>query len=158
MLDREGDGKKTLEELGLTGEPESQEQLDSTYKWLRDLKRPDGTVVSLSKQELGVIAKTLAPAGADDLSPLVQYLMIADYIDEDEADNVSGAIAEADRYGMSREPILVWIANRIATNRKGLRTNRVAQLYDMFSHTKFTTNQTQGKKDGFINPRSPIKN
>lgn len=146
----EGDGHTKVDDL------EELETLQAVNKDLAKFQRPDGQILRLTRAQLGVIAKTLSTFSDDKISQLLQFLMIADFVDGDEADDVSAAITESDRFGLDREPILIWVANRIAANRKGIRTNRVAQLYDMFSHQKFTQTVPKGKDDYARNPRSPI--
>lgn len=136
-------------------ETETPEDIAAAFKNIQDLKRGDGVLVRMTKQQLGVIAKTLAPPeDIENFPNLIQFLMIGDYIDEDEADKVTAAFNEAKRFGMDIQNLVIWVANRLAANRKGIRNNRAAQIYDTFSHQKLTNYQPVRSKRGDINPNS----
>lgn len=149
----EGDGQGDSEEIAT--EEESQEQLQAVYKKLSDLKREDGVLVTLTKQDLSLL-KTLihAPEREDDF---IRIALICDFLDEDEANRELEAFYEAQRLGMDTNYNIAHALSRAAVNRKGGHTSsRVAMLLDTMSHQKFTTNQPRQKYGNYTNPRSPL--
>ncbi len=67
-----------------------------------------------------------------------QTLLTADYIDDEEADRVTGAISEALRYGLSLAPILDWVTNRCSVN-KAHGKSRVQVAIEGLTRTQIDT-------------------
>jgi hypothetical protein len=135
---------------------ETTEELNTAYKKLSELKGTDGVLVSLTKQDLGLLKQFVhAPDRSDDFIRIVQ---ICDFLDEDEANNELDAFYEAVRLGMSTEYNVAHALSRASINRKGSHQNsRVAAILDTMSHQKFTSNQPAGKGGGGSgNSRSPL--
>ncbi len=132
-----GNGHAETEQLEDTVQ-ESPDQLKAAYKKLDDLRRGDGQLISMSKEHLGVIAQTLHIPGSID--EYRQILIITEFLDDEEARDFVAAIWECKRYGMDIGPVIDEAIARCSVNRKGVRSNRVAQLLDAFSHTKITSN------------------
>ena len=62
---------------------ESEDQLQTAFKNLKDLKRDDGVLVSLTKQDLSLLKTMIhAPDKSDDFS---RISMICDFLDEEDA-------------------------------------------------------------------------
>lgn len=135
---------------------ESMEQLNVARLNLDKLKREDGVMVQMGKQELSLLQKMLtAPESVKDM----QVFLIADFMDEEEALDHVAAYFEAKELGMDTNFNIAFMFALCATNRKGGKSNRVAMLLDSLQHVKYTTNTNSGKKgDGYYNPRSPISN
>jgi len=145
-------GQKDVED---SGDNETLEELQKSYKRLSDLKGQDGVLVSLTKQDLSLLKQMLhAPDGGDDFIKIVQ---ICDFIDEEERNKELDAFYEAVRLGMDTKYNIAHATSCASINRKGAHNNsRVAALLDALSHTKYTSNQPKGGDRGSSNPRSPL--
>ena len=149
----DGDGHGDAEVVGT--EVETPEQVQAAYKKLADLKRDDGVLVRLGKQELGLL-KQMLHAPEENTDDFIKICMICDFLDEDEANRELDAFYEADRLGMSIKYNIAHALSRVAINRKGAHHNsRVATLGDILSHQKITSNTPSGKGN-YVNPRSPL--
>lgn len=144
-----GDGHHEPEQI-----PETKEQLEAVKLKLSKLADPDSPAIHLTKEQLGLLKSMITAPESDD--KYREALLIADFLDDEEADNFINAIWESKRYGMDIGPDLDWALARAAVNRNQPRTNRVAQIMDTLSHAKFTTYSTQKGKDGQKFSRSPI--
>lgn len=153
-----GNGAGVAERLEETaemgeGQEETQEQLQTAYLKLKNLTRPDGSLVTLSRQELGLLHKMLT---APEQFREEQVFLIADFLDEDEALDHVAAFYEAKDLGMDTSFNVAFMFALAASNRKGGKSNRVAMLLDALSHQKFTSNVKNKKGDGYVSPASPL--
>ena len=144
----DGDGHSEL------GETESQEQLDSAYKKLKDLARPDGSLVSVTKQDLSLMQWMLR-AVSEEYKEQAMWRM-CDFCDEDEALDHVAAYYEAKDLGMDTSFNVAFMFALTSANRKGQKNNLMAQLLDAMQHGKWATASSKGKGDGYKNPRSPL--
>ncbi len=156
MVDKEdrlpdGDGEGSTTELA---ETEDQGTLNAAYKKLSELRGEDGVVVSLTKQELGILKQLIhAP---ERTASLTDILLICDFLTEEEADDELEAYYEAKRLGMDMQFNIDHALSRAAVNRKGHRSSRAAMVMDAMSHQRFTSNVPKGKYDKSSNPRGPL--
>jgi hypothetical protein len=135
---------------------ETEEELSTVHKTLQQLKGADGVLVSLTKQDLGLLKQMLhsPEAAGDDFTRIV---LICDFLDDDEANNELDAFWEAKRLGMDTNYNVDHALSRAAINRRGAhRNSRVAALMDTMSHQKYTSNTPKGGGGGSQNPRSPL--
>jgi len=109
---------------------------------LDEYKRGDGSVVQMTDQQLGVMQKT-ATAPAKD-SDYRQALLLARFMNPEEADRAVNAIAFCQRYGGDMRPIIDKIIARCAV--KGAR---VEDIKDMLTHMRLTTTSSgnNGNRD-----------
>ena len=136
-------------------EAETEEQLASAYKNLKDLvgKGQDGSLVSFGKQELSLMQKILS-TGSDKYRD-EQWWRGCDFFDGDEAMDHVAAFFEAEDLGMDTRPNVAYAFSLCSANRKMSRTNLIAQLLDSMQHGKWASAQQTRRKDG-TNPRSPL--
>lgn len=146
LSDNGDKGAEALEEL-------SQEEINTHYKRLSDLKRGDGVITTFSKQQLSLMHKMLTAPEKEELN---QVLLIADFLSDEEADDELAAYFEAKRLNMDTGWNIAHMISRCAVNRKGTKTNRVAELLEAMSHLKYTTNMPGKKYDDRSNSRSPL--
>ncbi len=150
-LEVENNGHVETETLGEMTAPETPEQLNVVFKKLSELKGQDGAIVRMSKEHSGVMSRTLSvPLGDEEYR---QVLIITEFLSDDDAQDFVAVIWEDKRYGMPIGPDLDVALARCSVNRKGPRTNRVAQILEAMMHTKITTNQQQARKNS-DNPSS----
>lgn len=136
-------------------EVETQEQLDTAYKKLKDLmgKGQDGSLVTFGRQELSLMQKLLS-TGSEEYREQ-QLWRMCDFMDEDEAKDHVEAYYEAKDLGMDTSFNIAYAFALCSANRKINRTNLVAQLLDALQHGKWASNPQGKGKDG-VNPRSPL--
>lgn len=144
-IEEEGDGHHSIEELA------ENEAVKGALVHLRDFKRGDSSIATMAKSGLGVLQKlATAVLQKEEEHEYRQILLLADYLSTEEADRVSAAVAEAQRYGLSLTPILDWITNRCA-----VRGGRANLIKEVLTHQIITT-QRQGfwkNKDERIDKR-----
>ena len=154
MVDKSELNPDGHDEAEALAETETQEELQAVKKHLDELMRGDGQVVTMTKQQLSLLHKMITPPEGDD-SELMQVLAIADFMDDNEADDELAAYFEAKRLHMDTSWNIAHMLSRCAVNRKGAKTNRVGQILESLSHQKFTTNMPRYRYDN-RNSRSLI--
>ncbi len=135
-------------------EEESQEQLQEVARKLKGLTRADGSVVSMSKQELGLLQRMLQ-ANTEEYKEQAMWRM-CDFIDENEALDHVAAFYEAKELGMDTDFNVAFMFALCSANRKIAKTNLIAQLMDTMQHGQWARNQSKGKNDNGRSPRSPL--
>ena len=143
-----GDGHGDEKEI------ETQEQLQTACKKLGDLTRSDGSLVSLTKQDLSLLQWMLR-ATSEEYREQSMWRM-CDFCDEDEALDHVAAYYEAKDLGMDTSFNVAFMFALTSANRKGLRTNLMALISDTLQHGKWVSAQPKGKDHGYTNPRSPL--
>lgn len=139
---------------GDTEDLETQDELNLAYKKLSELKRGDGIITGLNKQDIGLLKQLLHTPDKD--ADFTAIVLICDFLSDEEADKELNAFYEAKRLGMDTQFNIDHALSRVAVNRKGShRTSRAALIMDTISHQKYTTN-TPGVKSNGNNPRSPL--
>ena len=133
---------------------ESQEQLQEVARKLKGLTREDGSVVSMSKQELGLLQRMLQ-ANTEKYKEQAMWRM-CDFIDENEALDHVAAYYEAKELGMDTDFNVAFMFALCSANRKIAKTNLIAQLMDTMQHGQWARNQNKGKNDNGRSPRSPL--
>lgn len=115
----------------------------------------EGTGVTASGQaRVGVLMRLLS--AVKDEKEYRQQLLTSDFIDDEEADRVAAAIAEARRYGLSLDPIIDWCAARCSVNKQGHGKSRAVLGIEGLTHSTFTTlgqrtkDKEQPQKDGAV--------
>lgn len=147
------DGHGDAEDVGVE---ESQETLNAAFKKLRDLKREDGVLVSLTKQDISLLKQMIhAPDTSDEF---IKIALICDFLDDEEANRELDAFYEAIRLGMDTKYNIAHALSRAAINRRGSHSSsRVAMLLDTLSHQKFTSNAPKARGGtGGTSSRSPL--
>lgn len=134
-------------------EVESQEQLDSAYKKLKDLSGDGTLMVTMSKQDLSLM-KQILTAASEEYKQQIMWRM-CDFIDEDEALDHVAAYYEAKDLGMDTGFNVAYMFALVSSNRKTSHTNLIAQILDALQHGKWAPNLKRGNGDGH-NPRSPL--
>ncbi|KKL77238.1 hypothetical protein LCGC14_2036900 [marine sediment metagenome] len=135
-------------------EEETQEQLDTTFKKLSNLTRADGSVVSMTKQELGLLQRILR--AADEEYKEQAMWRMCDFVDENEALDHVAAFYEAKELGMDTTFNVAFMFALCSANRKIGKTNLMAQLLDTMQHGKWAQGNVKGKGNDNRNPRSPL--
>lgn len=142
---------------GHEDEEESPEQLEAVYKKLKDLKGPDGQLVTLGKQELSVVQKILSTATEKYREE--QMWRMCDFTDDEEALDHVAAYYEARDLGMDTSFNVAYAFALCSTNRKGgFRNNLLANILDTLQHGKWASSYQKKDKYGSTKPRSPIGN
>lgn len=100
------------------------------------------------QQRGSVILKTLTAVETENYR---QLILLADLLDDEEADRVAAAITEARRYGQALDPILDWVTARCAVNKSGHGKSRVTAALEGITHSSFTVQQPQQKRGMFGN-------
>lgn len=134
-------------------EPETQEQLETAYVNLKDVARP-GAMLQFGKQELGLL-HTILRASTEEYKELAMWRM-CDFIDEDEAQDHVAAYYEAKELGMDTSFNVAFMFALCSVNRKGNRSNLIAQLTDTLQHGKWAASNTKDRSHNGVNPRSPL--
>ena len=145
-------GEVNLDPGGDDHEEEDQEQLAAVLKNLKDV-RPDGSLVSLSKQDLTLLKQVLV--ASEERKQEAMWRM-CDFADEEEALDHVAAYYEALDLGMDTSFNVAFMFALVSTNRKGYKNNLIAQLLDTLQHGKWASANVKGKHNGSGNPRSPI--
>jgi len=138
---------------------ETPEEIQVAIKNLGQLGgRQDGTLVSMSKQQLSLLQQALhSPDTGAETDSFIRLALILDFSSEEERRKVVDAYYEAVRLGMDTKWNIGDALSRCATNRPNSHhTNRLGWIGETLSHQKFTTNSSAGGKNGATNPRSPI--
>lgn len=134
-------------------EAESQEQFDTALKNLKGLTKPDGQLVSISKQDLSLL-KQILTAASEEYKEQIMWRM-CDFLDEEEALDHVAAYYEAKDLGMDTGFNVAFMFALVSANRQTTHTNLMAQLIDAVQHGKWAQTFTKGKGNGH-NPRSPL--
>ena len=134
-------------------EAETQEQLDTAFKTLKELSGGGASMVSLSKQDLSLL-KQILTAASEEYKEQIMWRM-CDFVDEDEAFNHVAAFYEAKDLGMDTSFNVAFMFALVSTNRKTTHSNLMAQMLDTVQHGKWAPNFKKGREDGH-NPRSPL--
>jgi hypothetical protein len=134
---------------------ESQEQLDAVARKLSTLSRKDGSLVSMSKQDLSLL-KQMLMAASEEYKEQVMWRM-CDFIDEDEAMDHVNAYYEAKELGMDTGQNVAYMYALCSANRNTNHSNLMSQLLSAMQYGKWTgNNNTKGKSNDNANPRSPL--
>ena len=147
-LDIKGNGHQGIEE-------ESPEQLQTAYKKLIELKRSDGSLVTLGKQELSLLQKILS-TGSEEYREQ-QFWRMCSFLDEEEALDHVAAFYEAKELGMDTGFNVAYAFALCSANRRVNMTNLLAQLMDTLQHGKWANAPQGNKKHEYTNPRSPLQ-
>lgn len=106
----------------------------------------DTNAVSVRNQaRIGVLMRLLT--AVQDEKEYRQQLLTSDFIDDEEADRVTAAINEANRYGLSLAPIMDWCACRCSVNKSGHGKSRSVLGIEGLTHSTFTTFRGDRGKD-----------
>lgn len=134
--------------------PESEEQLDGVLKRLQNIKRGDGAVVSMTKQELGLLQTILRSASESYREET--FWRIVDFMDSDEAFDHVAAFYEAKDLGMDTTFNVSLVFALCSVNHKGGHNNLYSLVMDTMQFGQHArANQPRGK-DASKNPRSPL--
>lgn len=105
-------------------------------------------IMESQQQRMSVLLRTITAIKDD--NEFRQLLLLADFLDDEEAETVAAAITEAQRYGASLGPILNYVTAKCAVNKNRHGKSRVAQVIEGLTHSTFTTvNQGQNKRGIF---------
>ena len=111
----------------------------------READASDSSTISDSnKQRMSVLLKLLT--AIQDEKEYRQQLLMADFIDDEEADRVAAALAEAKRYQLGLSPILDWVIARCAVNKDGHGKSRSVLSVEGLTHSSFSVLGGKGKK------------
>ena len=153
---------ETYEELPEVQEPgsnghqeESPEQIEAVMKKLSTLHRGDGSVVSMTRQELGLL-QTILRSATEQYKEEIFWRMV-DFMDQEEALDHVAAFYEAKELGMDTGFNVAYVFALCSVNRRGPRNNLTAMIMDtmQFGQHARSGNNTKGK-DATKNPRSPL--
>lgn len=126
--------------------PESNDPLQELESELqKELKERDrepsgdegSGILPSGQARIGVLMRLLS--AVKDEKEYRQQLLTSDFIDDEEADRVAAAIAEANRYGLSLTPIIDWCAARCSVNKHGHGKSRAVLGIEGLTHSTFTT-------------------
>lgn len=110
----------------------------------RESTESDGSgILPSGQQRAGVLMRLLS--AIKDEAEYRQQLLTSDFIDDEEADRVAAAIAEANRYGLSLGPIIDWCAARCSVNKQGHGKSRAVLGIEGLTHSTFTTMGRNGR-------------
>lgn len=142
-----------LEVSGDGHQEESQEQLTTALKHLENLTRGDGSVVTMSKAELGLL-QTILRSTTEKYKEQAMWRMVkfADY--EEALDHVA-AYYEAAELGMDTDFNVSFMFSLCSISQKGEWNNLLSQVLDALQHGKWAQ-PAKGKHNGYQNPRSPL--
>lgn len=149
-------GTRTLSDDGHGEEdqiPESQEQLEGAFKKLSELTRRDGSLVTLTKQDLSLLQQMLR--GVTEEYREQSMWRMCDFCDENEALDHVAAYYEAKDLGMDTTFNVAFMFALCSANRKGFKNNVIAVISDTLQHGKWVGTKQKGK-DGYVSPRSPL--
>lgn len=136
-------------------EAETQEQLNVAYKKLSELSRGNGSLVTMSKQELSLLQKMLS-TGTEDYRESQMWRMCS-FLDEEEALDHIAAYYEAKELGMDTTFNVSFAFALCSANRKGnFANNLMSLLTDTLQNGKWANAEKGKRKDGNYNPRSPL--
>ena len=134
-------------------EVETQEQLDSAYKKLKDLAGGGTSMVTMTKQDLSLM-KQILTAASEEYKEQIMWRM-CDFVDEDEALDHVAAYYEAKDLGMDTGFNVAFMFALVSANRKTNKSNLIAQILDAMQHGKWIPQFKKGQGNGH-NPRSPL--
>jgi len=134
-------------------EEETQEQLDTAYKKLRDLAGGGTSMVTMTKQDLSLMKQILTTT-SEEYKEQMMWRM-CDFLDEDEALNHVAAFYEAKDLGMDTGFNVAFMFALVSANRKTNKTNLISQILDTMQHSKWIPSFKKGQGNGH-NPRSPL--
>lgn len=135
-------------------EAETQEQLEAVHKRLSQLSRGNGSLVTLSKQELSLLQKMLS-TGTEEYRESQMWRMCS-FLDEEEALDHIAAYYEAKELGMDTTFNISYAFALCSANRKNnFSSNLMSLLTDTLQNGKWANAEKRNKKDD--NPRSPIQ-
>lgn len=135
-------------------EEETQEQLNTAYKNLKDLTRGDGSLVSISKQDMSLLKQILS-AATEEYKEQIMWRM-CDFVDDEEALDHVAAYYEAKDLGMDTGFNVAFMFALVSANRKSSHSNLIAQLIDAVQHGKWVSNLGKGSNNNGRSPRSPL--
>jgi len=139
-------------------EEESQEQLEASHKRLSKLLeggRGDGSLVTMSKQELSLLQKMLS-TGSEDFRE-EQLWRMCSFLDQEEALDHIAAYYEAKDLGMDTSFNVAFAFALCSANRKGnFNNNLIAMLSDTLQHGKWSNAGRIKTNDESTSPRSPL--
>lgn len=141
-------------ENGEGSDEETQEQIDGAIKKLGSLSRGDGSLVSISKQDLSLL-KQILTAATEEYKAQVMWRM-CDFVDENEALDHVAAYYEAKDLGMDTNFNVAFIFALVSSNRKTNHSNLIGQLIDAVQHGKWAQNAGKGKSSNGYSSRSPL--
>jgi len=133
---------------------ETQEQIDSALKNLKTLSRGDGSLVSISKQDLSLL-KQILTASTEEYKEQVMWRM-CDFVDENEALDHVAAFYEAKDLGMDTNFNVAFMFALVSANRKTNHSNLIGQLIDAVQHGKWAQNAGKGKSSNGFRASSPL--
>lgn len=139
---------------GEGSDEETQEQLDAAAKNLKSLTRGDGSLVSISKQDLSLL-KQILTASTEEYREQVMWRM-CDFIDGNEALDHVAAYYEAKDLGMDTNFNVAFMFALVSANRKTNHSNLIGQLIDAVQHGKWAQNAGKGKAPNGYRASSPL--
>lgn len=136
-------------------EQESQEELNAIGRRLEGLTRGDGSVVTMTKQELSLLQKMLS-TGTEEFKEQQMWRMCS-FLDQEEALDHIAAYYEAKDLGMDTGFNVAYAFALCSANRKGnFANNLLSMLTETLQHGKWATAQKVKTNDSGRNPRSPL--
>jgi len=134
-------------------EEETQEQLEAVHKRLKDLVRPDGSLVSFGKAELSLMQKILS-TGSETYREEQMWRMCR-FSDRDEALDHVAAYYEAKELGMDTSFNVAYAFAIVSVEERG-SGNLLTQILDALQHAKWAqSDQTKNRRNNG-NSRSPL--
>ncbi len=124
------------------GEVNQEELMATAQRDLYNSRREEDTsgdhsAISDSKRsQSGVLIKAMTAVDDKDYR---QALLLGDFMDPEEADRVTAALNEANRYGLPPTPIIDWIYARCAVTKNGQSINRLTEVIQGITHSTFMT-------------------
>lgn len=137
-------------------EEETQEQLDTAFKTLSSLRREDGSLVTLTKQDMSLL-KAVLLTSTEKYREQQMWRMV-DFLDDDEAMDHVAAYYEAKELGMGTDFNVAYMFALCSANRKTNKSNLIAQILDTVQHGKWVDNNKGKKQYDRSNTGSPIGN
>jgi len=139
---------------GAGPEAETQEELNSAYIKLSQLKRQDG-IITMSRQELSLLQKILS-TGTEEFRAEQMWRMCS-FLDQEEALDHIAAYYEAKELGMDTGFNVAYAFALCSANRKGnFNNNLIAMLSETLQHGKWANAQRIKTNDSGRSPRSPL--
>ena len=136
-------------------EAESQEQLETAAKRLKDLVSGEGSsMVTMGKQDMALM-KQILTAASEEYKEQIMWRM-CDFIDEDEALDHVAAYYEAKDLGMDTDFNVAYMFALVSANRKTSKTNLMSQILDALQHAKFAPSFKKNGGNNGHGTRSPL--
>lgn len=137
-------------------EPETEEQLGNVLKTLSELKRGNGQVISMSRQELGLL-QTILRSATETYREEVFWRMV-NFIDQEEALDHVAAFYEAKELGMDTTFNVSYVfALCSVSNKKRGWNNLNGLITDTMQYGQHArANNSKKGNSGSKNPRSPL--